>query len=425
MNVSPKELELINTEDSGCSQKKHQCFYNRDNVIIPVVYTTDYNYLKYTIVSMCSILEHPTTNIIYRFIILTPKGNAEAYRELIDSSLYKYSNFTVEIYEIGEEFEGAYLNLRDLPISAYYRLILSKLLKDCDKCIYIDGDTVVLDNLFSLYSIDLADNYIGAVEAIGYYEDKEYHMNRLNIEQEDKFKYYNAGVLLMNLKQLREDNVVDKFMSMIGNEFESQDQDIINVVCADRIVSISAAYNVMTKYTEWDDNRFLNIMGESNYNEYKKQINKPVIIHYADKVKPWNDTSLTYANHWWEIALKTPCWNMFAAEKTDFLLKLACDSQKIKSFINLTESIQKIEKEKKELERALQKNINEVKKIKKENEQLKNSLADIVSSVSFKTGRIITFIPRKIRSGIKCYKENGIEYTLNHFFEKIKRKITG
>ncbi len=430
MNDNLKKLDLIDSEEHCYNLNKHQTLYNMkcdDNApntsfdqridnIIPVVYTTDYNYLKYTIVSICSILEQPTTNITYRFIILKPKGNTELYKELIEDSLGVYNNFILEIYEIGEEFEGAYLGLRDLPLSAYYRLLLPELLKDCDKCIYIDGDTVAQDSLFNLYSIDLGDNYIGAVEAIGYYEDKEYHTKRLNIDPKDDFRYYNAGVLLMNLKQLRQDNVMDRFMSLIGNKFESQDQDIINVVCAGRILSISAAYNVMTKYNEWDDKRYLSVISELDYNGYKKQINKPVIIHYADIVKPWNDTTFKYADHWWEVALKTRCWNMFAREKTDLLLDLVQHSDQLKSVISLNESIQKIEKEKKELEKELQ-------KIKKENKSLKTIQDNLLSSVSFKIGRVITFIPRKIRGGIRCYKENGFRYTVNRFWEKLKNKI--
>ena len=33
-------------------------------------------------------------------------------------------------------------------------------------------------------------------------------------------------------------------------------------------------------------------------------------------------------------------------------------------------------------------------------------------SVSFRAGRVITFIPRKVRNGIRCYREHGAAYTI-------------
>lgn len=50
-------------------------------------------------------------------------------------------------------------------------------------------------------------------------------------------------------------------------------------------------------------------------------------------------------------------------------------------------------------------------------------LRAIQNSVSFKVGRAITFFPRKIRGGIRCLKENGLHYTVRHFFEKVQNKM--
>ncbi|HBC93036.1 MAG TPA: hypothetical protein DCZ10_09095, partial [Pelotomaculum sp.] len=45
--------------------------------------------------------------------------------------------------------------------------------------------------------------------------------------------------------------------------------------------------------------------------------------------------------------------------------------------------------------------------------------------MSFRIGRIITFIPRKIRGGIRCHKEHGLRYTIFHIgykFTCLKKK---
>jgi hypothetical protein len=46
-------------------------------------------------------------------------------------------------------------------------------------------------------------------------------------------------------------------------------------------------------------------------------------------------------------------------------------------------------------------------------------IAAIHSSWSYRIGRFITFFPRKIRGGIRCYREHGMKYTLNRVKEKI------
>lgn len=47
----------------------------------------------------------------------------------------------------------------------------------------------------------------------------------------------------------------------------------------------------------------------------------------------------------------------------------------------------------------------------------------ILASKSFRIGRIVTFLPRKIRGGIMCYKENGMRYTIKRFLYKVNRLI--
>lgn len=69
-------------------------------------------------------------------------------------------------------------------------------------------------------------------------------------------------------------------------------------------------------------------------------------------------------------------------------------------------------KQEKQLKTDLTKTQKELKKYKKQ-------LEDVKSGYSFRIGRVITFIPRKIRGGIKCYKEHGIKYTVKRIGEKL------
>lgn len=79
---------------------------------------------------------------------------------------------------------------------------------------------------------------------------------------------------------------------------------------------------------------------------------------------------------------------------------------------NLSPEKSENNKQEKQLKADLAKTQKELKKYKKQ-------LEDVKSGYSFRIGRVITFIPRKIRGGIKCYKEHGIKYTVKRIGEKL------
>lgn len=343
----------------------------KDKIIIPVVYATDEGYLKYTIASICSILLQPTLNIYYRIVILAPLNSDTDYKNAIEEKLLKFHNYSLEVIEMGSEFDNAYLEIKHITTPTYYRLLLPDLLKDCDKCIYIDGDTCVCDDLYNLYAIDLGHNYIGAVEALIYYEKTDYHASRLNIKDKKSFKYFNAGVLLMNLNEMRKNQIADQFLKLIGEQFESQDQDIINIVCCGKIQRISSSYNVMTRYHTWERERFETILGKEYANVYLEAVKKPVIVHYANKIKPWDNPNMAYARYWWEAVLLS-CWDLFAEDKTEVLM---------------------------------------------------SALYTPRNKNSRKPKNFLEYTLLKIKGGIRCCKDHGVIYTACYFFRKLKRKV--
>lgn len=119
---------------------------------------------------------------------------------------------------------------------SYVRCYFTKLLKD-DKILYIDADTLVVDNIEDLWNIDLEDNVIAGV-----YESGEWnkHLNTYGLND----TYINSGVLLMDLKKIREERLDDSMIYLLNNnKYAFPDQDVINLVCRNRIHHISNVYN--------------------------------------------------------------------------------------------------------------------------------------------------------------------------------------
>lgn len=147
---------------------------------------------------------------------------------------------------------------------SFLRCYFSKILNE-DKILYIDADAIVVDNIQELWDIDLKDNVIAGVHEGG--TDWNAHLCTYGLND----TYINSGVLLMDLKKIREEKLDDSMLYLLNhNHFWYPDQDIINLVCRNRIQLLSNIYNSTV---------------DTGIVENAK------IIHYVRKDKGWIKTS--------------------------------------------------------------------------------------------------------------------------------------
>lgn len=135
---------------------------------------------------------------------------------------------------------------------AMIRLALPKILPMYDRILWLDTDTLVVDDISRIFEAPLGDYYYFA----GVKENRRYiqflEMRKIETRevefqaypQTDHQDYYNSGVLLENLKLLRESEMCDRLIARINN-FRSYfpDQNVINQLCRNRIYTLSHAYN--------------------------------------------------------------------------------------------------------------------------------------------------------------------------------------
>lgn len=265
---------------------------------IPIVYASDNNYAKYTSVSIQSILENSVQRNFLIFYILIDDEFSERNKELLTNQVEKYGHNIVFV-NMKDAYKEENLKIAHISHHTYYRLQLPKILGYLNKLIYIDGDTIVLGDIGDLFDFDIKDSYFGGVKAPAF--DNQKHRNRLGI---DTSKYINAGVLLVNNRLLIKDKVQKKFEELLNNSYDCQDQDIINVAGFGKITLLPIKYNLMTKYQN-TFSRFIS-EGKIDKSEFDEAIKYPLIIHYADKIKPWDDKTSWLAAHYWEYAEESP-----------------------------------------------------------------------------------------------------------------------
>ena len=172
---------------------------------------------------------------------------------------------------------------KHLTRAAYYRLFLSDILPSAiEKVLYLDGDIIVRHSLLPLWNIDLTNYAVGIVMDVLDGDIKIY--NRLRYPYQKG--YFNSGVLLINLKYWRDNQIVKEFVEYLNNFPErilQEDQDVMNVVLQEKKLMLPVKYNLQTAFLRkdpsWDYWK--------HESEVKMGIEDPVIVHFTSKWKPW------------------------------------------------------------------------------------------------------------------------------------------
>ena len=275
---------------------------------IPIVLAADNNYRYPLMVTILSAVMNADTNTEYQFIILISDEFEVDSKKMINELLQQYNMPEAIFYNMGKSYGEIKMQIKHISHATFYRLQLPELLKKIEKCIYLDVDIVVKKDLKEFFNIDIEDKYVAGVKAAGYYYPEEKKKKTMQILKLATFdQYINAGVLLLNLKKMRDDNLSTVFQQLLGKNFPSQDQDILNVACYNHIKILPLKYNAMTKYNVGDKNAYDTIESLPicySREEWNEACEAPVIIHYADRWKPWQDLRGQFVAGWWKYAME-------------------------------------------------------------------------------------------------------------------------
>lgn len=268
---------------------------------IPVVFATDKNYIFYTCVAITSLAKYAASDTEYNIYILIDEGDMDNL--LLNKVDKRYSNIHIQMIQIDKEiFKNVIINNRHITKATFYRLVLSQLL-NVDKCIYLDSDILVTDDLQDLFSVDMDEYYIAGCRDIwiDMISEEEREERRKRTGQIPSLKeYINAGVMVMNLRKIEEDKLDHIFMRHLEQNYLFEDQDIINICCYGKIKHLPARWNIFTVFLGELTLLRQSGISENVLIEYKE---KKGILHYATlPVRPWKHPFCFAGSEWWNIA---------------------------------------------------------------------------------------------------------------------------
>ena len=195
---------------------------------------------------------------------------------------------------------------RHITHAAYYRLMIDKLLPaTVKKAIYLDTDLVVLKDIECLWNIDIKNYALGAVEDTGLRHEINTLKEKLLIPKERK--YFNSGVLLLNLCHWRENNIGNKIMDFLLNPpliLPYHDQDAMNAVLWQDTLFIDPKWNVHKElfHHYYMLNRFRRLT-----KEFIDAARDPAIVHFTGSIKPWHYAcGIPYAEQYYFYIGMTP-----------------------------------------------------------------------------------------------------------------------
>lgn len=261
----------------------------RRNNIIPIFFACDDNFVKYTMVSMRSIMDNASKDYQYVIHILNTNICDEMKKAVKDM---ENDNFTIRFEDVTDYLTSISdkLPLRDYySKTTYFRMFVAEMFPEYEKAIYIDSDTVVPGDISELYFHDLKDNYVGAANEQVMIQENVYGEYVEKVLGIDRYHYFNAGLLLINCEQFRENHVLDQFVDLLHtyNFVVTQDEDYLNLICKDKVLWLEQPWN-----TE--------VFGEIAYPESEFKM-----IHYIMVSKPWHYEDARYAEQFWKYAKKT------------------------------------------------------------------------------------------------------------------------
>lgn len=293
-------------------------YINKDN--IPIVFVSDKNYIKYTSVTIQSIIENSSRCKSLDFIILEDGSISELQKKRLQAIAIK--NCSVRFFNASWYFDHyRFVNFfhKRLNLIPYLKCFIHEILHDYSKVIFLDSDILVIKDINKLFTIDLENNLIAAGRdyVLTKVVSRFWKFRRSYIQNNNKMidvnNYINSGVLVMDLQAMRTTpELTNRFINearYIHNDRLHHDQDVFNFTLEGKIKLFSQKFNYQTC-----------LLHDIHINNIPTTIRKELldlynsdditILHYDGDDKPWNIKECSpLKDLWWTYARKSPFYN--------------------------------------------------------------------------------------------------------------------
>lgn len=258
-----------------------------------ILFSSDDNYAQHLGVAMYSFMCHNTKADKLKFFVVNNNISQENISKLL-VMVSQFPNSEVLFIPFDYYTKGLLLNMPwPISLSAYARLFASEMLsKDIDRVLYLDCDMIINHDLSELWEYDLGDNCIGAVQ------DQVKDNIKTSIGLTVSQPYFNSGMLLVDLKKWRSQNIGLQAINFIREHkgrVIHHDQGVLNAILRKSWTRLPLKFNVMTIHFLMNHNSILNYFGDRSeyYEEEEVERGKyqSWILHFTPSFtsRPWEE----------------------------------------------------------------------------------------------------------------------------------------
>lgn len=284
---------------------------NRGSAGIWAVYACDDNYAMQAGVSIASLLEHcgSDTELTVCVLCCEVSGENTARLQSVGAG-YPQRIVLIDAGDVIRELSSQYIDAQQWSLAAYARLLTPELLPDAGKILYLDCDTLVVDDVTQLWETPLGTAGCAAVP------EPFSALHKKNVRLAKDEPYYNSGVMLIDLDKWRAQDIIPRFAECIRRHkgrVPYVDQGCVNEVCRGDIVTLPARYNVHTllyDFTYEEAAAYRRENGPYSREEVRQAKEHPVVVHFTSSFlsrRPWIEGSEhPYTKEWERVWERTP-----------------------------------------------------------------------------------------------------------------------
>lgn len=268
---------------------------------IPIIFAIDRNVVVPCGVALTSLFLNACEDTFYEvFILFEDARLPREDRKRLLNAFADESHGQISFVDVGKDFSDIQINGVFITAATYYRLLIPDLFPQYDKVIYADIDMIFQQDFSEVYRASLNHGEWIAASldlAIDGYRFNAPFPAKIGKTPDD---YFNAGFLIMNLKEMREYHASELFREHLDKKYDQNDQDILNIVCKDHTQFLPTRFNFQM-------NHFSNYMWKRKSTDLRfDQLFRTATLHYTFKNKPWNSLDCVAYDTWWHYYKMSP-----------------------------------------------------------------------------------------------------------------------
>lgn len=252
---------------AGCGMQ-----YNK----MPIVMICDENFVMQTCVALTSLRMNKKNNTIYEVYIIVADCTEQAVVCIKNQSGV---DFNINIIEASVKQYSEIKQLTHISIAGLLKFDICNMLPQYNKILYLDGDIIVRGDLWELFCTELENEYVACV------------VHSLGIITGER--KMNSGVMLLNAKKIREENLRDilfETRKALG-ERKSMDQETFQIVFGEEKLFLPPKYNIMMDKIDYEKKYYsiqeYNKFYKTCYKNRKEVVDSAIIMHFTGAIKPW------------------------------------------------------------------------------------------------------------------------------------------